>query len=116
MKAEKIGFTCNTESCIHWENCDCKHPAPITIQEHCCIGYEPREHASPGELQTHTFASPKRMMEIANNAIDSFGELLNGRMLYDALAGSLKMDDAEILAAGFTTLREFMCEKDNDRE
>ena len=51
------------------------------------------------------------MVEIANNAIDSFGELLNGRALYDALAGSLKMDDRESLAAGFTTLREFMEEE-----
>ena len=56
------------------------------------------------------------MIEIANNAIDSLGELLNGRMLYEALAGSLKMDDAEILAAGFTTLREFMSKKDNSKE
>lgn len=60
------------------------------------------------ELNCHNFASPKRMIEIANNAIDSFGELLNGRSLYDALAGSLKMSDEEILAAGFTTLKEFM--------
>lgn len=54
------------------------------------------------------FASPERMAEIVNNAVDSFGELLNGRSLYDALSGSLKMSDSEILAAGFTTLKEFM--------
>lgn len=54
------------------------------------------------------FASPERMAEIVNNAIDSFGELLNGRSLYDALSGSLKMSDDDILAAGFTTLKEFM--------
>ena len=54
------------------------------------------------------FASPERMAEIVNNAVGSFGELLNGRSLYDALSGSLKMSDSEILAAGFTTLKEFM--------
>lgn len=54
------------------------------------------------------FASAERMAEIANNAVDAFGELLNGRPLYDALSGSLKMTDEEILAAGFTTLKEFM--------
>lgn len=59
-------------------------------------------------LENHKFATPERMEEIANNAVDSFGELLNGRSLYDALSGSLKMSDAEILAAGFTTLKEFM--------
>ena len=116
MKTEKMEFTCNTESCIHWKNGDCSHPAPITIQEHCCIGYEFKGHAFLSGLQSHTFASPERMMEIANNAIDSLGELLNGRMLYDALAGSLKMDDAEILAAGFTTLREFMSKKGSSKE
>lgn len=60
------------------------------------------------KLCSHQFTTPERMVQIANNAIDSFGELLNGRSLYDALAGSLKMDDPEILAAGFTTLKEFM--------
>ncbi len=43
-----------------------------------------------------------------NNALDSFGELLNGSSLYDALSGSLKMSDAEILAAGFVTLKPYM--------
>ncbi len=66
------------------------------------------------ELCNHRFATPERMMQIANNAIDSFGELLNGRSLYEALAGSLKMDDTEILAAGFTTLKEFMGGIGND--
>lgn len=50
------------------------------------------------------------MEQIANNAIDAFGESLNGQALYDALAGTLKMDDEEILAAGLTTLKEFMGE------
>lgn len=59
-------------------------------------------------LATRNFTSLARMAEIANNAIDSFSELLNGKSLYDALAGSLKMNDDEILAAGFTTLKEFM--------
>ncbi|RKI66762.1 hypothetical protein D7V91_11715 [bacterium 1xD42-67] len=116
MKRKNMEFTCRTEDCIHWEAGGCKHPAAITIQKHCCTDYEFKRHALTAELQTRKFASPERMVEIANNAIDSFGELLNGRMLYDALAGSLKMDDAEILAAGFTTLREFMGENDNDKE
>jgi hypothetical protein len=60
------------------------------------------------EKSVRDFASPERMAEIANNAVDSFGELLNGRSLYDALSGSLKMSDDDILAAGFTTLKEFM--------
>lgn len=99
---ENIDFTCDAEDCIHWKNGICKYPASITIQEHCCVEYEavtsPVRHFAPAE----------RMIEIANNAIDSFGELLNGRSLYDALSGSLKMSDAEILAAGFATLREFI--------
>lgn len=71
------------------------------------LRHEPVEPAGP-ELSFRRFAAPERMLQIANNAIDSFGELLNGRSLYEALSGSLKMDDAEILAAGFTTLKEFM--------
>lgn len=59
-------------------------------------------------LHTRRFATRERMAEIANNAVDSFGELLTGRALYDALSGSLKMSDEEIIAAGFTTLKEFM--------
>lgn len=69
------------------------------------------------EPNTRNFATQERMVEIANAAIDSFGELLNGRALYECLAGSLKMDDEEILAAGFTTLKEFMeSEDDVDEE
>lgn len=64
--------------------------------------------SSPGAMSTRNFATQERMAEIANAAIDSFGEMLNGRSLYDCLSGSLKMDDDEILAAGFTTLKEFM--------
>lgn len=60
------------------------------------------------EKSVRDFAPLERMAEIANNAVNSFGELLNGRSLYDALSGSLKMSDDEILAAGFTTLKEFM--------
>lgn len=60
------------------------------------------------DRSTRRFATIDRMVEIANNAVDSFGELLNGHSLYDALSGSLKMTDEEILAAGFTTLKEFM--------
>lgn len=66
------------------------------------------------ELNTRNFATQKRMVEIANAAIDNFGELLNGRDLYDCLAGSLKMNDDEILAAGFTTLKEFMESKEHE--
>lgn len=110
MKKEAMAFICDTRDCTHWENGICKSPT-TTIQEHRCIDYENRRHIPTAQLQTHKFASSERMEEIANNAIDSFGELLNGRALYDALAGSLKMDDREILAAGFTTLREFMEEE-----
>lgn len=110
MKKETMAFICDTKDCVHWENGICKSPT-TTIREHCCINYECKRHIPTTQLQTHKFASPERMAEIANNAIDSFGELLNGRALYDALAGSLKMDDREILAAGFTTLREFMEEE-----
>ena len=60
------------------------------------------------KMDTRRFAPLYRMVEIANDAIDSLGELLNGKDLYDALSGSLKMSDDEILAAGFTTLKEFM--------
>ncbi len=52
----------------------------------------------------------KEIMAFICETIDSFVELLNGRALYNTLAGSLKMDNCEILAAGFTTLREFMGE------
>ncbi len=52
----------------------------------------------------------KEIMAFICETIDSFGELLNGRVRYNTLAGSLKMDDCEILAAGFTTLRECMGE------
>lgn len=38
------------------------------------------------------------------------------RSLYDALSGSLKMSDAEILAAGFTTLKGFMAGGGDDEE
>ena len=54
------------------------------------------------------FISTPRMAEIAQNALDSFGELLTGKDLYNALSGSLKMNDEEILAAGFSSLKEFM--------
>ena len=63
------------------------------------------------ERSARRFAAADRMIGIANNAIDSFGELLNGRDLYNALSGSLKMSDSEILAAGFTMLEEFMSGK-----
>lgn len=99
---ENIDFTCDTEDCIHWEDGTCKYPYSITIQEHCCVDYE----AATGTVRH--FAPVERMTEIANNAVDAFGELLNGRSLYDALSGSLKMSDDEILAAGFSSLKEFM--------
>ena len=59
-------------------------------------------------MKTRGFTTQERMAEIANAAIDSFGEMLNGRNLYDCLVGSLKMTDEEILAAGFTSLKEFV--------
>lgn len=99
---ENIDFTCDTENCIHWKDGICKHPASITIQEHCCVDYEAQTRS------IRRFAPMWRMVEIANNAIDAFGELLNGRDLYDALSGSMKMSDTEILAAGFATLKQYM--------
>lgn len=104
---QNIDFTCDTEDCIHWEDGVCKYPASITIQEHCCVDYETGD-VKPAVLRTHKFATPERMEEITNNALDSFGELLNGSSLYDALSGSLKMSDTEILAAGFVTLKPYM--------
>lgn len=61
-------------------------------------------------LSTRNFASSARMAEIANRAIDWIGENLGGQSLYEVLSVSLKMSDGEILAAGFTTLKEFMTE------
>ena len=92
-----IDFACDTEDCIHWEQGACKYPAAITLQEHCCVDYEHRAESHTMILQTRKFASLKRMAQIANDAIDTFGEQLNGRALYDVLAGFLKMDDEEIL-------------------
>ena len=115
MNNEAVAFICDTQDCVHWENGACKSDT-TTIQEHCCISYEHKRHIPSINLQTHKFASPERMVEIANNAIDSFGELLNGRALYDALSGSLKMDDCETLAAGFTTLKEFMGEEARNKK
>ena len=54
------------------------------------------------------FTSVERMIAIVNHAIDYIGECYNGRELYEELAGSLGMDDDEIIAAGFTSLKEFM--------
>lgn len=115
MNNEAMAFICDTRDCVHWKNGACKS-ATTTIQEQCCINYERKSHIPSINLQTRKFASPERMVEIANSAIDSFGELLNGRALYDALAGSLKMDDSEILAAGFTTLKEFMGEEARNKK
>lgn len=105
---DNIDFTCDTEDCIHWKDGVCKYPAAITIQEHCCVDYEART------VSVRCFAPAGRMVEIANNAMDALGELLNGRDLYDALSGSLKMSDAEILAAGFTTLKRYMESEEGD--
>lgn len=116
MDHVNIDFVCDTEDCTHWEQGTCKYAAAITIQEHCCVDYERKADICSLVLETRNFAPPARMVQIANNAVDSFGELLNGRALYDALAGSLKMDDEEILAAGFTTLKEFMGEADEDEK
>lgn len=63
---------------------------------------------SENDSTVRKFTSPERMEDIANHAIDYLGETLNGRALYESLACTLGMDDDEILAAGFTTLKEFM--------
>ena len=116
MNDANIDFVCDTEDCIHWEQGACKCAAAITIREHCCVDYECKAGIRPLVLETRNFAPAARMVQIANNAVDSYGELLNGQALYDALSGSLKMDDAEILAAGFKTLKEFMEEAEEDEE
>lgn len=67
-------------------------------------------------LKSRNFTTSDRMAEIANNAIDTLGEMLNGQSLYDMLSGSLKMSDKEILAAGLKSLREFMTDDTCDRE
>lgn len=106
---DNTDFVCDTDDCTYWKEGVCTYPAAIVIQEHCCVIYEARIST------TRQFSTEARMAEIANAAIDSFGELLNGRALYEALTGALKMNDEEILAAGFSTLKEFMgCEIAND--
>ena len=87
MNDMNIDFVCDTEDCIHWEQGVCKYPAAITLQEHCCVEYEHRTESHTMILQTQKFASMKRMVQIANDAIDTFGAQLNGRALYDVLAG-----------------------------
>lgn len=66
------------------------------------------------EPSCRNFATPERMAEIANNAIDAFGRLFTGRNFYGVLSGALKMSNDEILAAGLTTLKEFFSEPDAD--
>lgn len=80
--------------CVRWEDAD---DADISEILECDLG-----------LRTRRFTTLKRMAEIANNAVDAFGMLFTGHDLYNALSDDLKMTDAEILAAGFTTLKEFM--------
>lgn len=58
--------------------------------------------------------SPYRLVKIVGHAIDCVGETLNGRALYDALAGELGLNDEEIITADFTALKEFM-EVSNER-
>lgn len=60
------------------------------------------------ESGVRKFASPDRMAEIANNALDFIGEMVDGSELYETLSSSLGMSDKEILSAGFATLEEYM--------
>lgn len=60
------------------------------------------------EKTCRDFTTPERMKEIANNALDYFGEALTGENLYDCLISTLGMTDAEIRAAKFTTLECYM--------
>lgn len=55
--------------------------------------------------------SQQRLAGVGQAAIDAYGETLNGRALYDALADSLRLNDEEILALGFDSLRKFICMK-----
>jgi hypothetical protein len=66
-----------------------------------------RRYAPEG---TEPDIAPTRLAEIGRNAIDAYGEMMNGRALYDCLAGNLKMNDEEIIGAGFSSLQEFMAD------
>lgn len=66
-----------------------------------------------GETSARNFASPERMAEIANNALDYIGEIVGGSDLYGVLSSSLGMSNEEILASGFTTLKAYMEEVDD---
>lgn len=65
------------------------------------------------ESSARKFATPDRMEKIANNALDFIGNMLDGSNLYETLSCSLGMSDKEILSAGFTTLEEYMEEKES---
>ena len=38
-------LTCNTMDCLHNKDGSCAFPASITIEEHCCLEYEPKSNA-----------------------------------------------------------------------
>ena len=62
------------------------------------------------------FTTPDRMIEIANRALDYVAEMFNGSYLYQMLSEDFGMTDEEIRAAGFSTLDEFMENKDQSPE
>lgn len=35
-------FECDTPDCIHWKHGTCAKATPVTIQDHCCTGFEER--------------------------------------------------------------------------
>lgn len=62
------------------------------------------------------FATADRMVEIANHALDFVAEMFNGDYLYQTLSEDFGMTDDEILAAGFSTLKEYIKEKQQPPE
>lgn len=104
---QNIDFVCDTEDCIYWADGVCCKGTSVKIEEHHCVDYEEQV------VSNRNFASDARMKEIANKAIDYFGESLTGQHLYECLTGVLGMTNEEILAADFTTLKCYM-EDDTD--
>lgn len=102
-----IDFSCDTHDCIFWKAGECSKSGVVTIREHYCIDFKA---AFPSNQNFTTYA---RMREIANKALDYFGELCCGSDLYDTLRGTLGMTDEEILDADFKTLKDHMGEDDD---
>ena len=62
------------------------------------------------------FATADRMVEIANRALDFVAEMFNGDYLYQTLSEDFGMTNEEILAAGFSSLKEYIKGKEQPPE